>query len=388
VKGDSFDVTESDAGLSITSQSKLSLMVPSDASLTIERVHGDCVIKNVNGDISLQEVSGDSVLAGVGSAKLNIVHSDLSAKNVSGALSAEIVHGDTVLRNVGDVALNHVYGDVSARFVNGSAQLDEVMGDIGLRTVNGDITINRGYRDANFRNLGGKVMVENIQGDIRLYGGLSAAKHAFTAEGDIILRWPVDAPLNLTATAPKIVNRLYLDKVVESDNTLTGQIENGETFLSLTANGRIVLKDVQAVSEEWDMDQGDDLDFDFAFDLDKLGERISTQVNEQVARVTATLETKFGPDFTKRLEEKIARKAERAAEKAERAAERARHQAEQKMRQTRWYGPRPVTPPTPPTPPSPKKKASNEEQLKILRMVEKGIITPDEANTLLEALES
>ena len=32
------------------------------------------------------------------------------------------------------------------------------------------------------------------------------------------------------------------------------------------------------------------------------------------------------------------------------------------------------------------KKASAEEQLKILKMVEQGIISPDEAQTLLDAL--
>ncbi|MBE2200741.1 MAG: hypothetical protein IAE79_19165, partial [Anaerolinea sp.] len=38
-------------------------------------------------------------------------------------------------------------------------------------------------------------------------------------------------------------------------------------------------------------------------------------------------------------------------------------------------------------PPPPAKKASTEEQLKILKMVEQGIISPEEANMLLEALE-
>jgi hypothetical protein len=43
--------------------------------------------------------------------------------------------------------------------------------------------------------------------------------------------------------------------------------------------------------------------------------------------------------------------------------------------------------PVTPTPPSKEKQATEAEQLKILKMVEKGIISPDEASTLLEAIE-
>ena len=67
--------------------------------------------------------------------------------------------------------------------------------------------------------------------------------------------------------------------------------------------------------------------------------------------------------------------------KAEKAAERARQRAERQQR----YGVR-VSRTAAPTP-EPKQKASSEEQLKILKMVEQGIISPNEAATLLEALE-
>jgi hypothetical protein len=73
------------------------------------------------------------------------------------------------------------------------------------------------------------------------------------------------------------------------------------------------------------------------------------------------------------------RQAEKAMERAERQMRRAVHIS------------RPPVPPKPPMAPftfKPKSKASSEEQLKILKMVEKGIISPEEAGTLLEALEN
>jgi hypothetical protein len=69
----------------------------------------------------------------------------------------------------------------------------------------------------------------------------------------------------------------------------------------------------------------------------------------------------------------------RVAQKADRMAERARR---------RDFRGRPVSNDfaTGPTPPKP--AASTEEQLKILKMVENGKITPQEASMLLEALEA
>lgn len=387
-KGDDYQSHESETGLSFSSQGDLSLRVPVAAGLSVTNVQGDLVIKNVNGDVSLSQVQGDAILAGLGNVRIGAVQSDLSAQNIDGSLHADSIHGDTVLRNSSDVTITTVLGDLSARYVNGFVHLDTVMGDINLHTVNGDVTIQTGERDANLRNLGGKtILLQSIQGDIRLYGDLRAGEHTFVAEGDIILRWPQNAPLNLKATAPQITNRLNLEGVVESDNTLTGHIGDGQTFVALTANGHIILKDLHLVKEEWsDYWTADDLgfNFDFVADLAGLGEQISSQVNEHVARVTADLETRFGPEFTQQMAEKIARKAERAAEKAERAAEKARRRAHRSMKQARWHGQH--TPPPPPKPAKP--KATKEEQLKILRMVEKGLITPEEADTLLEALES
>jgi hypothetical protein len=56
-------------------------------------------------------------------------------------------------------------------------------------------------------------------------------------------------------------------------------------------------------------------------------------------------------------------------------------------RMARRYGsPPPPRPPRSPGPPEP--QASSEEQVKILKMLENGVISVDEANTLLDALES
>jgi hypothetical protein len=385
-KGDGFEANQTEGGLSLSADGDLQLMVPEGTHLSVVTAHSDVVIKNISGDISLHEVHGDAVLQGVNQVKLGTIHSDLSAKNIEAGLSAEAINGDAALRNVGSVHVATVHGDLAARYVNGPVDLGEVAGDASLNTVNGDLNIGKCHRDVNLQNLGGLNTVAHVSGDIRLVGGMASGDHTFTADGDILVRWPIDAPINLTASAPNIKNRLPLENVADKDGTLLGTIGDGQTNLSLKANGRILLKEARLVKAEWEAFTGaDGLDFDFALDLAGLGEEIASKVNEQVARVTAELEGRFGPDFSQR----IADKAERAAAQAEKAAERAVRKFEkhiERATQRQARSGRSWTPPPPPAPP--KKKSTAEEQLKILKMVENGTITPDEAAMLLSALDN
>ena len=389
LKGESFEVNEAEGKLSISSQRRLKLTVPIHSSLSISYVNGDAAIKLVEGDVNLVEVNGDTILSGLNNVHAQTLNADLSAKNLNGDLTLDMVNGDVSLRNVGGVTVQTVQGDLSARNVNGDVHLHQAQGDVSLRTVNGNVTIENGQRDVNLRNLGGLVAIKGIQGDIRLRGGLSQGDHTFTAERDIIVRWPVTSPLNLTATAPSIKNRLPLEKETEMENTLIGRIGDGETNVSLTANGRIILKEGDIVDPKWGDDASYEADFDF--DFSTLGSQISQQVNEQVAQITQRLETKLGPEFTQHMAEKITRKVEQATARAEKAAERARRRAERRSvpqrsrKRTEWRDRVPRPPHA--AAPEPKQTASSEEQLKILKMVEQGIISPGEAATLLEALE-
>ncbi len=303
---------------------------------------------------------------------------------MDGDISVETVNGDTICRQVQTVNAGTVNGDISIRFANGSANLQEINGDINLRGISGEVNVKTGNRDVNVSQIDGAIYLPHINGDIRLEGPLSAGKHTCTANGDIVLRWPADAPVTLNAQASSIKNRLMLDAVEEGAGSLNGHIQNGAAVLNLEAKGRIVLKESQLVKDEWEQDSGEDFGFDFAFDFADIGERISREVEQNVSRITAEIQSRFGPNFGEEISEKFARKAEQAAAKAEKAAARAQQRAERHQARGHWAPPPPPAP-KPPNPPKP--KSSPEEQIKILKMVEQGIISPEEANTLLQALE-
>ena len=380
LSGDSFEVTEGEEKVSISSQRALKLTVPIHSSLSVSYVNGDVAIKLLEGDVSLVEVNGDVVLRGGSNVHIQTLNADLSAKNLDGDLTIDMINGDASLRNIGALTIETIQGDLSVRNANGDVHLHQAQGDVSLRTVNGNVTVENGQRDINLRNLGGITSVQGIQGDIRLYGGLSEGDHSFAAERDIIVRWPITSPLNLTATAPSIKNRLPLEKETEMEDTLIGRIGDGETNATFTANGRIIIKDGDIVDPKW-QDDAEGFETDFDFDFANFGSQISQQINDHVSQISQKLETTLGPEFTQRMAEKISRKVEVATAKAEKAAERARQRAERQQR----YGVR-VSRTAAPTP-EPKQKASSEEKLKILKMVEQGIISPNEAATLLEALE-
>lgn len=384
-----YEITETDGKLIFQASGDLRLLVPVESTLIVDKVQGDLLIKGVRGTVELGEIDGDAALQNLSCLSITTVHGDLSAKNLMDPLVVESVYGDALARSIdGDVKINNIYGDLAAYYINGDVKLGQCMGDINMRTVSGRVAIESGYRDVNLRNLGSICSVKDIHGDIRLKGGLSSGEHLFQALGDIVVRWPLDAPLQLVAQAAEIQNRLPLVDVKQVDNSLIGRLGDGDTAVTLNAKGRISLKEGQMINEEWESDQKEDFDMDFMIDLSGLGERISAEVSQSMASLTKELENSFGPEFAQNISAKVSQKAEKAARQAEAAAEKARKYAEREaVRAQKYQNRSPYSPPSKPTSTADVPRVSSEEHLKILRMVENGTITPDEAATLLDALE-
>ncbi|MDT8307503.1 MAG: DUF4097 family beta strand repeat-containing protein [Anaerolineae bacterium] len=385
------EAEEKDGIWTLGSSGSLTVWLPAGTSLSIHSVQGDLVVKGVDGELQVDTVEGDFVvkMIGVAGATIEAVHGDLAVRSVDGPLQLGTIDGDVACRNVGSLRIDTVHGDLAARYVEGDAAVGEVMGDVSLHTVNGDVAIAHAHRDVNAGNLGGTVDVKQSDGDIRLRGSLSAGKHHLTARGDIVVRWPAKAPLRIHATASSFTNRLPLEEVEEQPGesngrtSLTGRIGDGETVLNLDAGGRIVLKETGEADWETDFEAGwAGAAAGAAVDLGGLAEQISTEIGARMAEFGARMEERFGGDYAQRMAEKAARKAERAVARA------ARRMEQQQRRGYSWDVP-PAPPASPPPPPKPRRQQpAAEEQVKILSMLEKGIISVEEAETLLSALES
>jgi hypothetical protein len=377
IGGENYQTEEGEKGLSITGQSDLVVSLPTAANVTVVAARGDLNVRQISGPLHVQEANGDAVVQNCNSVGAGVVHGDFLVRDQSGSCSVEEVMGDLSLRGVTDVSAGRVYGDCVVQNAGGNVTIGECLGDVSLKSVGGDVQLNAVSGDTGLRSVGGLANVTHTRGDIRLRGSLTEGKHRLKADGDVVIRWPIGAPINIEARGSRVINRMSLDESSEQGGLFSGRIGMGGTVLLVEANGRIILKDLDA-AEGWDESAGLDLDFS------DLGVHISAEINSRMSEIASRLEQKLGPQFAARME----KKAQEAAARAERAAERAMRKAEKAARRAQWQARRTgYRPPTPARPARKARQATEEEQLKILKMVEQGVITPDEANTLLQAIE-
>ena len=371
VKGD-YQVEESAKGYRLVGQGGLRLSVPGEATLTVDHVGGDLVIRHLAGAGAVHYIQGDAALSHTGDMELGTVHGDLVGRHLIGSLAAAEINGDVSLRGVRDSSFTAIHGDLSARLVDGHVSIESIHGDADLRTINGDVTIRQGFRDVNLTGVGGTVNVAGVTGDVRLRGGLESGDHALAARGDIVVRWPAALPLNLVASGAQVDNRIALEDVTEKKGSLTGHIGKGDTNLTVAAAGRVIVRPADTTHDSWG-GHGGEMEFDVEMEMAGMAARIEAEVNSHLARVSRDMETRFGADFGQRMAERMARKADKAAD----------HLRRRMDTRGRSAGPDFNAPPGPPP-----KPASTAEQLHILKMVESGKISPEEAGMLLEALES
>lgn len=382
-KGDSFESSEEDKGLIFESAGDLNLLVPSDATLVVIEVGGDFSVKGISGEMIAHDIRGDARLRNISKMTIDKVNGDLTARNVADTIFVQEVMGDMLARNTAGITATAIYGDCSTRSNDGQIIISSVMGDTNLISITGDVNIEKCHRDVNLQGIEGKVTIDRAEGDIRLRGGLSEGKHNLRAGGDIVVRWPFDMPLYIEATAPQIKNSLPLIDIVEKGGTLIGRLAEGQTYLSLIADRGILLRSGDSPKHVWQEDPA--TQYDYELELDRLGDKISAEINQRINEWSKQMEGKFGEDIAYQIE----RSAEKAATRAERAAEKAMRRAEKAAQKASWHAARGSwsEPTTSNQSSSKEKRATEEEQLKILHMVENGVISPDEATELLEALE-
>ena len=364
--------------VTLRSTGSITISLPVQSELNLKNVSGDAIIRGMEGNAQIGDVMGDLALKNLGGIKIKSVYGDLSGRNVDGSLALETVMGDAALRNIRDLSAGAVHGDLAVHYARNAVLVNEAMGDVILHTISGEVTLQRVHRDVNLNNMGGLLTVTHAHGDIRLKGSLAPGKHHCTADGDIVLRWPAGAPLNLLVSRGTVNDKLGLQGVTQDGEAYSGRLGDGDTTLVLETAGRVVLKQIE--EPDWSHKFGPEFagvgaDFaDIGAELAGLGEQLSSEFSTHIHELGARMEERFGHDFAQRMAEKAAKRTERAVKRAMRQSERMHSRA------TAW---------APPPPQRPRKGAevSAEEQVKILSMLEKGIISVEEAETLLKALE-
>lgn len=332
------------------------------AELSLEIVHGDLRLEALSGPVLIAQADADIRAEAVADLRiLGACDGDLRFAN-GGSLSSEEVSGDVRISAATDVRLTRVHGDLWAEKLSagltvqgadGDARLSDIAGLVTLRTVAGDLRAS---------GLAGGLVAPQVNGDAVLNGPFGAASgYTVAADGDVHVHLPADADVRLVARAAgRIRSDITLSPAADGTPTYSATVGAGATRLELTSGGDLRVTRAgaeEATRADWRGRRAKDEPFaEFA----NLGERIRQQVAASLASAGIDVET-----------------GEFKGSRSWRG----------------WRGPRPPIPPEPPRPPERPKPperaraaATAEEQLTILKMVEEGRITPEEADALLKAL--
>jgi len=398
-------VNEEGGTLSIESAVALALTVPTTAEVRVDEVSGDLVLRGLVGEITVAQVNGEALIrSSASTVTFESMHGDLTVDEFGGALSVTDVHGDVRMGRVaGEIKLGTVSGDVRARSLQGSLDMGTVSGDVRIREAGGPVTLEEGAGDFKGTDLQGGMQIHHITGDLVFKGDvMPGCVYRGRADGNVVAKLPegANARFTLDAAHDLVAN---LPEVLKSDQGhLVGTSGAGEATVELAAGGSLSLK-IRGESKG-----------DFVFGV---GPDFAAEIEAQIAESLGAIDI---DGIAQKEIEKAMRKAEREIERAREQAERVREQAErererahehiqhareraeraaqrvqEKMaRRARHVGMfrgdmgmfggdtvnvhfrRPQKP-----------KASESEQLAILKMVQEGTITIEEAEKLLKALE-
>ena len=331
---DVLDLAREGDTVSISITDDCTLICPRDTHLRLDKVLGNVQVGDVGGPVDIGEVRGNVMLRRVGAVVLGETLGNLTARQVEGSLEASDVKGNVRIVGVDQgLRLVKVAGNLRAEGLEGGLDADKVRGNVSL----------------------GPPFVP--EATYRLHSG-----------GNLHVGVPPDASLRLAVRVRGRVHSGGLGLDIESERgEVKATLGDGEALLEGEVRGNLTLRR-PVTAEAVDVDIG----------LEDIGAQIERQVNEALADMATRLETRLGRFDAESVTRHVERTREYARQKAEHAAEQARLRAERAER--RWQRASGRRAPT-------KEAVTNEETLRVLRMVEDGKLTPEQASEILAALE-
>jgi len=385
-------VEERDDAVALVANSDCNLVVPAGASLVVVQSQGDLSVRGVRGGVEVVTAQGEVVFnGGVGDATTTTVQGDLVVEDWSGPVKVRTVQGDAKVQKVtGPVDVDTVIGDLSVTEIGGSLSAQSVGGDAYLRALNGPFSVGDVRGDLTGRLWTSDADVAQVGGDVSLKTVFAGPfTYRIQARGDIVVKALPDsnATFTLQAAQGRVRAKGLTGETTETEQW-QGTIGDGQAQVILAStHGSVTLK---TAAEE------DRAAFTFMADLDEIGAEGGVAAQELAWRIQQRVADKLSKiDFeaiAQREAERARRQAEREMAKAQQAAEKARRRAERAQRKARektlrwhfeWDSERHAR-----RAPRRSQGVSEEERLAVLRMLAEGKISSQEAETLLQALES
>ncbi|MBN1264830.1 MAG: hypothetical protein JXA25_05005 [Anaerolineales bacterium] len=321
--------------IELDSRSSCLVFVPEEVALQIESIGGDGRVTGVKGAVTIGTVGGDLTLRRVRSAEVQRVGGDADMRRIEQALKIAWVGGDAfVERTAGEISIESIGGDLKMRRCLAAVQA----------SAGGDIQL-----------------------DIDIPPGSTSE---FRAGGDLVCTLPelVSAKVQLLAGG-----ELHLSGQPETaleDGEAEIVIGSGEANLKLQSGGDLMMKVGREVNGANTI-----LGADFMSDLDASLEEADRRIAEAEARLGA-VGLGFSIEETDRIGSEVRRAVTRALRHKRHSGVHGRskdagHRIKVSMDFPSQHGNEPT----------------EEEKMSILKMVEAGTISIEEADMLLQALE-
>jgi hypothetical protein len=320
---DTTEVEQVDGVTVIRTPASLRLQLPPDSILEIGQVGGDLAMEGLQRDCHIGQVGGDA----------RIEHSaGLLIDRVGGDCLARMVQGDIVLKAAGgDVVLEQVSGSAKVSGAGGDVVLGEMGGEIQV-AVGGDATVN---------------LQAGLSGEIEISSG-----------GDSYCRLPAQPSISASLTAGGDLRVTGSDVPSVDWGQAEFELHGGDHRFMVSAGGDLWL----ALGESDEIPVG----------MADIGGTIAAKVGEKIAEMEAALSA-MGAELngvsSELISDRVQRIVDRAVKRHEHLEARVSlHEALEKGF-ARSAG------------------ASDEERMKVLQMLEEKVITVEQAEELLEALE-
>lgn len=434
------------AALPVTIQEAQSNLRAADlADLNVEQVRGNLKLSDVQKAV-VAEVYGGLRAQGLSSLRVvGTVYGSARVKS-AGAVQLHNVRGSLRIKAAEDLRVSRISGSLRAEDIGGILEADRVGGNAVLNDVKGAVTINQVAGNLVAQDLMFGAKTSRIGGNLSFSGGLgTGCTYHFTADGNAVLRLSEGASAHVSLTAKgHVLSTWALAGEEQEGDTLTGVLGEGGAELVVEAKGNAILgggpespgaklrieirrqieeglgaiPDLEAISRQVEESIR-------AIDVEAIERQVNAGMDQALSRLRVKLESvdwdRVGRSTERavgramehlqrdmeRLVENAARQQERIAERAERHRERAVRTAEREAerlsrieRKLRHLEARKRVREAEATAgdaSEPDWSAGDvvevdesdldEERLSILRMVEQGQITPEDAEMLLDALD-
>lgn len=288
------------------------------------------------------------------SLEIESVGGDARVTGVQGETTLGTIGGDLTLRRVQRVSLERAGGDVDVRRAN-EVEMEWIGGDVLVERVSRHVTIGAAGGDLRVRRCNASVQAA-AGGDVRLETGWPAGSESnVQSGGDLLcqLEEQASATVSMLAGGDLVVSGEEEAEYDDGEAQIT--LGSGEAVLALQSGGDmfvhtgVVFSESTAVDDDFNVNILEGLNLEF---LDGLGK-----------------------DFSGAQADRIEKAVRKAVSRAHRHAGRHR---KKKSHNVNMHFSIPGAGPS---------EATEEEKLSILRMVEAGTITIEEADMLLKALE-